>query len=154
MEPVTPQPVQKAAMPGSIKSSHAMDHVIPMRNQPALLGYYYAIFGLLPIAGLILSPAAICYGLIGLDRGNRLKNNIGYGHALFAIVAGIIGAIISYSCLIALGVILALNYMGSQWPFPPEVQPYEEPLHQLLQRVEKLEQKANPARNVPGRDLN
>jgi hypothetical protein len=131
-----------------------MDHVIPTRNQPALLGYYYAIFGLLPIAGLVLAPAAICYGLIGLDRGNRIPRNIGYGHALFAVVAGIIGAIISYSCVVALGVILALNYMGSVWPFPPEQLPHEAPVEQLQQRVEKLEQKNNPGRGAPGRELN
>ena len=152
MQPATPMPVQP--LPAPPKTGQAMDHVIPTRNQPALLGYYYAIFGLLPIVGLVLAPVAICYGLIGLDRGNRLPRNIGYGHALFAVVAGIIGAIVSYSCMVALGVILAVNYMGAAWPFPPEQQPYEAPLEQLHQRVEKLEQKVNPARGVPGRDFN
>lgn len=130
-----------------------MDHVIPMRNQPALLGYYYAIFGLLPIVGLLLAPVAICYGLIGLDRGNRLPRNIGYGHALFAVVAGIIGTVISYSCVVALGVMLAMNYMGNAWPFPADQQPHEAEIELLRQRIEKLEQKVNPDRGVPGRDL-
>ncbi|MFO0814686.1 MAG: hypothetical protein U0796_15805 [Gemmatales bacterium] len=130
----TPPPVPAPKPP-----SKAMDHVVPTKNQPALLGYYYAIFGLLPIIGLFLAPAAIAYGLIGLDRGNRLPRFIGYGHALFATVAGILGAIISYGLVVSLGVFLLLSYMGSKWPFPPEREPYEEPLEQLLQRVEKLE---------------
>lgn len=121
-----------------------MEHVIPMKNQPALLGYYYAIFGLLPIFGLFLAPAAITYGLIGLDRGNRLPRNIGYGHALFAIVAGIIGAVINYGMVAAICIALMWSYMGRTWPFPPEREPYEQPLEQLHQRLEKLEQMANP----------
>jgi hypothetical protein len=108
----------------------AMEHVLPMRNQPALAGYYCAIFSLVPIAGLFLGPAAIGYGIVGLDRGNRLPNHIGYGHALFAIVAGTVGSIISYGMAVAIAVVLALNFMGGMWPFPHEL-PDQVPLEQF-----------------------
>ncbi len=134
------------------KTGAAMEHVIPTRNQPALLGYYYAIFGLLPGLGLLLAFLAIAYGLIGLDRGNRLPRHIGYGHALFATVAGIIGAIISYGLVVAVAVMLMFNYMGSIWPFPPEKQPYEAPIEQLDQRLQILEQQAQPAPRNPQRN--
>lgn len=153
-QPVETLSKQPESPPAPSALAHSMDHVIPTRNQPALLGYYYAIFGLLPVVGLVLSPVAICYGLIGLDRGNRLPRNIGYGHALFATIAGIIGAIISYSAVVALGVFLLLSYMGNTWPFPAEHEPYEAPIEQLQQRVDALEQQANPARRVPGKNLN
>lgn len=130
-----------------------MEHVIPTKNQPALLGYYYAIFGLLPIFGLFLAPAAIVYGLIGLDRGNRLPRFIGYGHALFAVVAGIIGAIISYGMVAAICIVLMWSYMGRLFPFPPEKEPYEQPIEQLQQRMEKLEQLANPGAAQRGRNV-
>lgn len=146
IETPTPSVLPKPAV-------HSMEHVIPTRNQPALLGYYYSIFGLLPVIGLVLAPIAISYGLIGLDRGNRLPRNIGYGHALFATVAGIIGTVISYSLAVALGIILMVNYMSSTWPFPRDREPYEEPIEQLLQRVDLLEQHSKPQRGVPGRDL-
>lgn len=133
--------------------NHSIDHVIPTRNQPALLGYYYSIFGLLPIAGLLLGPVAMVYGLIGLERGNRLPRHIGYGHALFAVVAGMIGSIISYSLAAAMGVFLLMSYMGNKWPFPPDVEPYEIPLEQMHQRVDRLEQLAEPGRNQPGKNL-
>jgi len=99
----------------------AMEHVLPMRNQPALAGYYCAIFSLVPIAGIFLGPAAIGYGIVGLDRGSRLPHHIGWGHALFAIVAGVIGSIISYGMAVAVAVVLALNFMGGMWPFPHEL---------------------------------
>jgi hypothetical protein len=134
------------------KTNQAMEHVIPTRNQPALLGYYYAIFGLLPIIGLFLAPAAIAYGIIGLDRGNRLPRHIGYGHALFATVTGIIGAIISYGLVVALAVFLLMSYMGASWPFPPEKMPYEEPIEQLDRRLQQIEQLANPGQRNPKRD--
>jgi len=139
--------------PRSDVISHSMDHVIPTRNQPALLGYYYSIFGLLPVVGMLLGPVAVVYGLIGLERGNRLPRHIGYGHALFAVVAGIIGSIISYSVASAVGVFLLMSYMGNKWPFPPEVEPYEIPLEQIHQRVDRLEQLADPGRNQPGKNL-
>lgn len=145
-------PVTTPTVPMSKPSS--MDHVIPSRNQPALLGYYYSIFGLLPVIGLVLAPVAICYGIIGLERGNRLPRNIGYGHALFATVAGIIGSIISYGLVIAVGTILAINYMGGAWPFPPEREPYEAPIEQLQQRVDALERQVQPGRGNPGRAMN
>lgn len=133
------------------KANQAMEHVLPTRNQPALLGYYYAIFGLLPVIGIFLAPAAIAYGIIGLDRGNRLPRNIGYGHSLFATVAGIIGAIINYGIAVAVGMLLLWSYMGATWPFPPNQQPYEAPIEHLDHRLQRLEQMANPQRN-PGRD--
>ena len=148
--PVAP-PSQAPAPAMLPKSNQAMEHVLPTRNQPALLGYYYAIFGLLPVIGLVLAPVAIAYGIIGLDRGNRLPRNIGYGHALFATVAGIVGAIISYGMLVAVGVLLMMSYMGSTWPFPPEQPPFVAPMEELDQRLQKLEQLANPQR-APGRD--
>lgn len=92
-----------------------------MRNRPALAGYYCAIFSLIPIAGLFLGPAAIAYGIIGLDRGNQLPHRIGYGHALFATVVGIVGSMISYGMAVAVAVVLALNFMGGIWPFPHEM---------------------------------
>lgn len=133
--------------------NHSMDHVIPTRNQPALLGYYYSIFGLLPMVGLLLGPVAVVYGLIGLDRGNHLPRHIGYGHALFAVVAGMIGTIMSYTLAVSVGVFLLMSYMGNKWPFPPEVEPYEIPLEQLNQRVDRLEQLAEPGKNQPGKNL-
>jgi len=128
----------------------AMEHVIPTRNQPALLGYYCAIFGLLPLAGLLLAPAAICYGLVGLERGVRLPRNIGYGHALFATVAGIIGAIFNYALVIALAITLTFSYLNATWPFLPE-----RTLHEIIddqqQQIDELQKRLDLIRKVPAR---
>ncbi len=116
-----------------------MEHVLPSKNQPALAGYYCAIFSIVPIAGLYLGPAAICYGLIGMDRGNRLPHYIGYGHALFATVGGIIGSIINYGLVLVVSLILVNNYVQGHWPF----------LHQH-QPVPGQEQRQD---NAPGKNL-
>jgi hypothetical protein len=125
---VMSQAASSTPLPGTASTAvkaptgKAMEHVLPMRNQPALAGYYCAIFSLIPIAGLFLGPAAIGYGVVGLDRGNRLPHHIGYGHALFALIGGILGSIISYGLAVALAVVLTLNFMGGLWPFPHEQQ--------------------------------
>jgi hypothetical protein len=125
-----------------------MEHVIPTRNQPALMGYYYAIFGLIPLAGLFLAPAAISYGLIGLDRGNRLPRNIGYGHALFATVAGIIGAILNYGMIAALAVTLLFSYLHATWPFLPD-ETLQEVIQSQQQQINELQQQLESIRRVP-----
>ena len=62
-QPVISPPSSKPPIVSAPPSGKVMEHGIPTKNQPALLGYYYAIFGLLPIFGLFLAPAAITYGL-------------------------------------------------------------------------------------------
>ena len=141
---VTPPAPPLAPPPGTV-----MEHVIPTRNQPALMGYYYAIFALIPIAGLFLAPAAISYGLMGLDRGNRLPRNIGYGHALFATVAGIIAAILNYGMVAALVVTLTYAYLTASWPFPGE-RTLQDELIEQKQQIDELHEQLKAIRRVPG----
>ena len=42
--------------------------LIPYKNPPALIGYYISIFSCFPILGLLLGPAAIVLGIIGIRR--------------------------------------------------------------------------------------
>lgn len=62
--------------------------IIPYKNPPALIGYYLAVFSLIPFLGLLLGvPAFIC-GIVGLRK--RIKNPKvrGMAHALIAIILG------------------------------------------------------------------
>src|SRR6188474_1688818 len=145
---MNPNPDAPAMLPPSAAGGGALEHVIPTRNQPALMGYYCAIFGLIPVAGLFLSPAAIAYGLLGLDRGARLPRNIGYGHALFATVAGILGAILNYAGLAALLVALTFSYLNAAWPFPPE-RTVPEVLEDQQRQIDELQKQLDALRKVP-----
>ena len=62
--------------------------LIPTKNPPALIGYYLGIFALIPCVGLLLGPAAIICGVIGMRRAKRNPAIEGVGHAVTAIVLG------------------------------------------------------------------
>ncbi len=61
---------------------------IPYRNLRALIGYYCAIFGLVPIAGLVLGPVALLFGISGVTYAQSRPEHRGLYHALFAVVLG------------------------------------------------------------------
>lgn len=62
--------------------------VIPYRNAPALIGYYLAVFSLIPLVGAVLGMAAVILGAIGLRQRARNPQIKGMAHALIALVGG------------------------------------------------------------------
>lgn len=62
--------------------------LIPYKNPMALFGYYVSVFGLIPCAGLILGPAAIAMGIMGLKYNKANPHTKGVAHAYVAIVLG------------------------------------------------------------------
>jgi len=62
----------------------------PRKNRPALYSYRTSLYGLTPIAGLILGPAAIALGLIGRHRVARDPEVLGRNFANAGIVIGTI----------------------------------------------------------------
>lgn len=69
--------------------------VIPFRNVPALVGYYVSIFSLIPVLGIVLGPAAVVLGVLGLKRAKANPRAKGRVHAWIAITLGGIGALIT-----------------------------------------------------------
>ena len=94
-------------MPPPSKPS-VMDHVIPAKNMPALLGYYFGVFSLLPVLGLLLGPAAVISGVLGLRKAR--PTGVGRGHAITAIVLG--GLFGGVQWLLA--VVMAVTLVGRQ----------------------------------------
>ena len=66
----------------------AMDHVIPTKNMPALLGYYFGVFSIIPGLGIPLGIAAFICGVLGLRAAGKAR--VGGGHAVTALVLGTI----------------------------------------------------------------
>jgi len=64
--------------------------LIPYRNVPALVGYYLGVFSAVPFLGLPLMPAAIVLGIVGLVKVRRQPETRGTGHAVAAIVCGVL----------------------------------------------------------------
>jgi hypothetical protein len=63
--------------------------LIPYRNVPALVSYYLGVFSLIPcIGGLLLGPAAVILGFLGLRRKKSNPQAKGTAHAITGIVLG------------------------------------------------------------------
>ena len=81
-----------------------VERMIPYKNTPALLAYYFGVFGLLP--GLIpLSIAAIVLGFIGLSKQKKQPAIKGTVHARIGIILGTIELTI-LAAIIVIGVVL------------------------------------------------
>ena len=80
MRPVAPPPPQNTVV----------DHIIPTKNPLALTGYYVGVFSLIPCAGLVLGPAAVILGILGIRARRQHPGIPGQGHAITAVVLGVI----------------------------------------------------------------
>ena len=65
-----------------------MTGMIPYRNPPALVGYYLAVFSLIPPLGLALGPVAVICGILGFVKARRDPQSKGKVHAWVAIILG------------------------------------------------------------------
>lgn len=92
------------SIPGPLtKTDEApLSGLIPYKNPPALIGYYLGIFSCFPILGLLLGPAAIVLGIIGIRRRSADPKRRGLAHAWIAISFGVIGTCISLLMVAAL----------------------------------------------------
>ncbi len=94
-------PVRPGTLPPPA-SDGPMSGMIPYRNPPALVGYYLAVFSLVPLLGLALGlPAVIC-GAFGLRKGIRTPGAKGKVHALVAIILGTLTSVGYLALLIAI----------------------------------------------------
>lgn len=84
--------------------------LIPYKNPPALIGYYLGYLGLLPILGFPFAIAAIVLGIIGLKKKKRNPIVKGTGHAIFAIVAGLLGLM----CSAGLGIPALIGFLSAR----------------------------------------
>lgn len=87
-----------------------MQSLVPYKNPRALLAYYGGIFSLLPVLGLLLGPAAIILGIMGIQYSQRNPSARGGGHAIAGIVIGAFGSLISYG----LAALMVLSLFASR----------------------------------------
>ena len=65
-----------------------LNALIPYRNPTALTGYYLGVFSLIPCVGLLLGPAAVILGILGMNYRKKNPEAGGLGHAITALVLG------------------------------------------------------------------
>jgi hypothetical protein len=90
----------------------AVSTLIPYKNGRALLAYYLGVFSFIPCVGLLLGPAALILGILGLRYVKANPTAKGTGHAIAGIVMGAITSLLYWGALLALmvaGGIAAFN---------------------------------------------
>ncbi len=67
------------------------DRLVPASNPRSLIAYYLGVFGLIPGCCVVLSPAAIVLGIMGLKHFNKHPEAGGKAHSLTGIILGVLG---------------------------------------------------------------
>lgn len=75
-------------MPTTSSEGDSTGGVIPYKNMPALLAYYFGLFSLFPCIGLFLAIPAFVLGIMGLRKRNENPAVKGAVHAWIGIVMG------------------------------------------------------------------
>jgi hypothetical protein len=91
--------------PDRFRQRDAIETLIPYRNALALISYYLGVFALIPCAGLVLGPAALILGFLGLNYRKKHPTSGGTAHAIVGIV---LGSLVLLGHLVALVVIVVL----------------------------------------------
>ncbi|HZV06439.1 MAG TPA: zinc-ribbon domain-containing protein [Gemmataceae bacterium] len=91
-------------------TEEAVSTIIPYKNGRALIAYYLGVFSLIPCAGLLLGPAALVLGILGLRYVKAHPTAKGTGHAIAGIVLGGLTTLGNWG----LGIVLAIAAIVSR----------------------------------------
>lgn len=92
-----PRPKRKSKGGGGVQT------IIPYKNGMALAGYYCGVFGLIPFLGFLLGLLAIVFGILGMMNASKRPSAGGKGHAITAIILGVIDLVLWPILFFALG---------------------------------------------------
>ena len=91
-------------------ASDVFETLVPTKNQQALMGYYIAVFSLIPVFGLGLGPIAIWRGIRGWNVIKAQPELPGKAHCIVAITLGSITTAAHWGALIF--VMYTLRFSG------------------------------------------
>ncbi|HEY1085745.1 MAG TPA: hypothetical protein VGE34_03415 [Candidatus Saccharimonadales bacterium] len=83
------QPTPQPQPPVSAADSVAFQRLLPTKNTPALLSYYFGVFGLIPFAGIFFAITAIVLGVLGLNKYSSNPTPGAKPHAIAGLALGI-----------------------------------------------------------------
>jgi len=102
-------PAARATPSSAPRSDGGMSALIPYRNKPALIGYYFGVASLIPMFGIGTGIVAIILGIMGIVQRKRQPESRGLAHAIVAIVLGIGGP------LLWVLLIVWISSQGGRW---------------------------------------
>ena len=77
--------------------------IIPTGNPSALIGYYLGVASLIPLVGILTGLPAIILGGVGISKAKANSSAGGMGHAITAIVLGLIGVLVQVGIFLFYG---------------------------------------------------
>jgi hypothetical protein len=113
--PFAPPQSPSQPAPRGESADETVATIIPYKNPPALLSYYFGLFGVVlscvPLFGLAACVAAVVLGIKGLALVRATPEAHGTGHAWFGIITGAIGTLIGLLSTIGtlIAIVAALN---------------------------------------------
>ncbi|HBI45715.1 MAG TPA: hypothetical protein DDY78_23105 [Planctomycetales bacterium] len=90
-----------------IRQPGAIETLIPYKNPMGLIAYYLGVFSFIPCVGLLLGPAALVLGIMGIRYRNKHPTAGGLGHAITGVVLGSLTSL-GYWGLVAVGIGMAV----------------------------------------------
>lgn len=78
----------EGASPPVIGKNSGLNAIIPYKNPRALIAYYFAVFAVLPLIGIVLGFTALALGISGLRFRRRQPEAGGAVHAWIGILVG------------------------------------------------------------------
>src|SRR5438105_3813100 len=92
-----------------VRRPDAIQTLIPYKNPLGLVAYYLGVFSFIPCAGLVLGPAALILGVMGVRYRKRHPTAGGLGHAVSGIVMGSLTSLANWSGVIAMAVAIGMG---------------------------------------------
>jgi hypothetical protein len=92
-----------------IRRPDVVETFIPYKNPLALIAYYVGVFAVIPCVGLLLGPAALVLGIMGIRYRNKHPTAGGLGHAITGVVLGSLTTLGNWGIVAAVGVALAVH---------------------------------------------
>ena len=84
--------------------------IIPTGNPSALIGYYLGVASLIPLVGILTGLPAIILGGVGISKAKANSSAGGMGHAITAIVLGLIGVLVQVGIFLFLGTVVPSEF--------------------------------------------
>lgn len=106
-EPPTNDDHKQVLPPNSHGQGDATGGVIPYKNVPALLAYYFGVFCLVPCFTPLLCLPALILGIVGLKKAKEQPQAKGQVHAWIGVVMGAGGMLFTLAVLVLWVIALA-----------------------------------------------
>jgi hypothetical protein len=75
--------------------------LIPYKNPPALIAYYFAVFSIVPLFSIFLGIPAVILGIKGIKKRSQDPTIMGAVHAWFGVICGGLFSLLGITMIIA-----------------------------------------------------